>query len=81
MHAKAAPGLFAEVPATPKGQSRADPNDEMLTKAELADRLHKSVRCIELWMRRRYLPYFKVGRSVLFRWPDVVAALNRFRVG
>jgi len=53
----------------------------MLTKADLARRLHKSVRCLELWMHRGYVPYLKVGRSVLFRWPDVVTALNRFRIG
>jgi hypothetical protein len=53
---------------------------ELLTKKEVACRLHKSHRCIEIWMRRRYLPYFKIGRSVLFRWADVVAALNRYRV-
>ena len=58
------------------------PNDgELITKKELAARLHKSSRCIELWMKRRYLPYIKVGRSVLFSWPDVLKALERFQVG
>jgi hypothetical protein len=54
---------------------------ELITKKELAARLHKTPRCIELWMRRRYLPYIKVGRSVLFHWPDVLKALERFRIG
>ena len=58
------------------------PNDAgLITKAELAARLHKSPRCIELWMKRRYLPYIKVGRSVLFSWPDVLKALERFHMG
>ena len=54
---------------------------DLITKKELAVRLHKSPRCIELWMKRRYLPYIKVGRSVLFSWPDVLKALERFQVG
>lgn len=54
---------------------------EMLTKVQVARRLQKTPRCVESWMRRGYLPYLKVGRSVLFRWPDVVESLNRFRVG
>ena len=54
---------------------------DLITKKELAARLHKSPRCIELWMKRRYLPYIKVGRSVLFSWPDVLKALERFQVG
>ena len=53
----------------------------LITKKELALRLRKSPRCIELWMRRRYLPYMKVGRSVLFSWPDVLKALERFQMG
>ena len=54
--------------------------DELLTKAQLAQRLHKSPRCVEIWMRQRYLPYVKIGHSVLFNWADVLAALKRFQV-
>ena len=61
--------------------SSSPDHGELLTKKELAMRLRKSPRCIELWMRRRYLPYMKVGRSVLFSWPDVLKALERFRLG
>ena len=53
---------------------------ELLTKAQLAQRLHKSPRCVEIWMRQRYLPYVKIGHSVLFNWADVLAALKRFQV-
>lgn len=56
------------------------PAGDFITKKELAARLRKSPRCIELWMRRRYLPYIKVRRSVLFSWPEVLKALERFRV-
>lgn len=59
----------------------ADTNSgELLTKAQLAQRLHKSPRCVEIWMRQRYLPYVKIGHSVLFNWDDVLAALKRFQV-
>ena len=51
-----------------------------MTKRELSLRLKKTPRCIETWMKRRYLPYIKIGHSVFFRWPDVIAALRRFEV-
>jgi hypothetical protein len=54
--------------------------DCLLTKKELAQRLKKSVRSIENWMKLRYLPYIKIGHSVLFRWRDVVEALDHFHV-
>ena len=62
------------------GVGSGDATQDLITKAELARRLHKTPRCIEIWMRRRYIPYLKVGRSVLFQWRDVVIALNRFRI-
>jgi hypothetical protein len=54
---------------------------ELLTKTQLAMRLQKTPRCVDAWMRRGRLPYFKIGRSVLFRWTDVLESLNRYRVG
>lgn len=54
--------------------------DGFLTKRELSQRLKKTPRCIETWMKRRYLPYIKIGHSVFFRWPDVIAAMRRFEV-
>lgn len=56
-------------------------NGDLITKKELAARLHKSPRCIELWMKRKYIPYLKVRRSVLFSWPEVLKALERFHMG
>ena len=55
---------------------------ELITKTQLAERLQKSPRCVEIWMRRRYFPYVKNGHSVLFlfNWPDVLASLKRFEV-
>jgi excisionase family DNA binding protein len=55
--------------------------DEMLTKKELAMRLKMTVRTVENWQRRGVLPFVKVGKIVLFHWPDVVAHLkSNFRV-
>ena len=61
------------------GQSLAS-EDGFLTKRELSLRLKKTPRCIETWMKRRYLPYIKIGHSVFFRWTDVLAALKRYQV-
>jgi excisionase family DNA binding protein len=60
--------------------AKADP-DEMLTKKELAVRLKMTVRTVENWQRRGVLPFVKVGKIVLFHWPDVVSHLkSNFRV-
>ena len=55
-------------------------SEELITKRELAARLKKTPRCIEIWMKLQYLPYIKIGHSVFFRWLDVMAALKRVEV-
>ena len=57
------------------GQSK-EPAGEMLTKRELAGRLKIAARTVENWQRRGILSYIKVGKVVLFHWPDVVAYLK-----
>jgi excisionase family DNA binding protein len=54
--------------------------DALLTKRELAPKLKRSIRTLDAWMRQGKLPYLKVGKSVLFRWSDVLAKLNAYRV-
>ena len=49
--------------------------EEFINKAEVARRLGKTIRCIDNWMAKGLVPYFKIGRSVSFRWSDVVAHL------
>ena len=49
-----------------------------LTKTEVAGRLRKSKRTIDEWGSKGILPYIKIRRSVLFKWPDVVQALQKF---
>jgi excisionase family DNA binding protein len=52
-----------------------------LDKKQLAEHLKLTVRTIENWQRRGALPYVKVGKVVLFHWPDVVEHLRKnFRV-
>jgi excisionase family DNA binding protein len=55
-------------------------SDGLLTKRELAERLRRSKRTCDVWMRQGKLPYIKIGKSVLFHWPDVLAKLQTFRV-
>jgi hypothetical protein len=55
-------------------------SDSLLLKRELAVKIRRSVRTVDSWMRQGKLPYLKVGKTVLFRWPDVLEKLNAFRV-
>jgi hypothetical protein len=52
------------------------PADVMFTKKELAPKLKVSVRTIENWQRKRYLPFIRMPNKVLFYWPAVVAHLQ-----
>ena len=51
-------------PTPPPGGPILTAEDGFLTKRELSLRLKKTPRCIETWMKRRYLPYIKIGHSV-----------------
>ena len=52
-----------------------------ITKVEVARRLKKTVRTVENWQKRGFIPFIKAGRSVLFSWPDVQAHFQKnFRV-
>ena len=55
-------------------------SDGLLLKRELAVKIRRSVRTVDLWMRQGKLPYLKVGKTVLFRWPDVLEKLKAYRV-
>lgn len=58
-------------------QNAAVPCTELfMNKAEVAGRLRKTVRTVENWMESGILPYYKVGRSVVFRWSDIEAQLR-----
>ena len=42
-----------------------------LVKAQVAKRIQKTTRTVELWTKRGILPCLKIGRSVLYYWPVV----------
>ena len=51
-------------------------SDEILEKPETAKRLKISTRTLDQWMRGGRIPFLKIGKTVRFRWPDVVAHLQ-----
>lgn len=60
---------------------QAGQQPRLMTKLEVAAYAQCTTRCIDNWMRRGYLPYFKIGRTVRFKVADVEAYLsNHFRV-
>jgi hypothetical protein len=56
--------------------STADETWEFLTKPEIAERLKKTPRTIEIYMAEGLLPYVKLRHSTLFHWPTVVESLK-----
>ena len=55
--------------------------DRLITKAEVAAYVRKTTRTIDAWMAAGILPYYKIGRSVLFKLSDVQQHLDQnFRV-
>jgi hypothetical protein len=61
-------------------QSLGPVSDRLHTKRELAVKLRRSPRTVDLWMRQGKLPYLKIGKTVLSRWSDVLEKLSAFRV-
>jgi len=55
-------------------------SDRLLRKRELAERLGVSSRTVDDWQRRGRIAYLKIGRSCRYRWNDVIAKLQSFRV-
>jgi excisionase family DNA binding protein len=55
-------------------------NDHLLNKRGLAVKLGISKRSVDVWMKKGRLPFIKVGKTVRFRWPDVLEKLQSFRV-
>ena len=55
-------------------------SDGLLNKWQLAAKLGVGKRTVDAWMKKRRLPFIKCGKTVRFRWPDVLEKLNEFRV-
>ena len=51
--------------------------EEFIDKIEVARRLKKTPRTIELWTRCGIIPAIKIRRSVLYLWSDVKSALRK----
>jgi len=49
--------------------------ERYINKPEVAHRLGKSLRTVDNWIQRGILPYYKIGRSVEFKWSEVEAHL------
>ena len=51
--------------------------EQLMTKAELAKRLRRSTRTIEIWSNEGRIPKIKVAHAVYYSWPDVVSAMKQ----
>ena len=54
--------------------------DGLLNKWEVAVKLRIGKRTVDHWMRQGRLPFIKLGKTVRFRWPDVLEKLSAYRV-
>jgi len=53
---------------------------EILNMNQTAERLRISRRTLHNWMMARRIPFFRVGRRILFRWDRVLEALDAWEV-
>lgn len=54
--------------------------EKFISKREVARRLGKTIRTVDHWMKRGLLPYYKIGRTVSFKWSEVEQRLAGFQV-
>lgn len=51
--------------------------EPFIKKAEVARRLGKTVRTLDTYMSKGFVPFYRLnGRSVVFKWSEVVAYLG-----
>ncbi len=67
-------------PINTLGLAATASTDEILEKPETAGRLKVSPRTLDEWMRKGWVPYLKIGKTVRFRWADVLEKLAQNRV-
>jgi excisionase family DNA binding protein len=73
--------FMTETTSVPQPQPQVNVPEPYIDKAEVARRLEVQVRTIDNWMRRKMIPYYKIGRAVKFKWSDVEAYLAaNFRI-
>lgn len=54
--------------------------EKFISKRDVARRLGKTIRTVDHWMKRRWLPHYKFGRTVSFKWSEVERRLAGFQV-
>lgn len=59
----------------PSGAAANSPVEPFIKKRDVAKRLGKTVRTVDNWMQRGILPYYKIGRSIEFKWSEIEAHL------
>ena len=42
-----------------------------IDKPEVAKRMQRTVRTVDNLMKRRLIPFYKIGRSVSFKWSEI----------
>ena len=67
----------ASAVATAESRPTVKTVEGYINKIEVAKRLNKKLRTVDNWMRRGLLPYYKIGRSVAFRWSEVETHLGQ----
>ena len=65
---------------TTDDQTDEHTSDCLLTKKQLAARLGVSPRTVDQYMRSGRLCFLKLGKTVRFRWADVLEKLGSYRV-
>jgi len=62
-----------DCPTLPAGPAVAAPvaAEPFISKAETATRMGKDVRTITTYMRKGWLPHYKMGHTVVFKWSEV----------
>ena len=63
-------------PNVTPGLSAFASTDELKDKRQTAAGLQISTRTLDAWMRAGRVPFLKIGRTVRFRWTDVLATLE-----
>jgi excisionase family DNA binding protein len=65
---------------TPSGAKVETASPYYLRPADATKLLPISRRTLSNWQRRHLIPFYRIGRTVMFRRADIEAALERFRV-
>ena len=52
----------------------------LLTVNQVAKACNVSHRTVDNWIKRKTIPYLKIGASVRFKPSEVMAALEKFKV-